>query len=183
MFVICSKSSVSDANPQHLILQRVRDLTAALMEEAYARAERAGAGEWPAAVAVFEGLARGVRMTIALELRVGAAARLADQTLARSGQRASAPRERLDMREREREAETDGYDATPLGRIAALADVLSEHPELDPGGHIGAEVIVLRTLVDGDPPPPEPPPEWARPHRQSRSIESAAHPRLRQHSG
>ena len=144
-------------NPQNLILQRVRDLTATLMEEAYVRVERAGAGEWPAAVAVFEGLARGVRMTIALELRVGAAARLADQALARYGHRASAPRERLDMREREREAENDGYDATPVGRVEALASVLSEHPELDPGGHMSAEVIILRKALDAGPPPGPPP--------------------------
>lgn len=204
---------MTDTARQQQTLHRVGELTAMLMERAYARAEAVEGADWVAAAGLFEGLARGVRLTIALELRLLAFEHQQSQVAQRIDTYRQRPeRDRpevgrpevvgpafmgpevvvsgADPREREREAETetDGYAATPLGRIAALQSHIAAAPDLDPDRRVGAEIIELKAFLAGPPPPKPsgPPAQSDHPAAEpgfGRPLNRAERRRLRRSSG
>ena len=149
------------------VLAHLAEMTSAVLEAAFARVQVAEGPAFLEAVSAYSDLSRGLRLTIALDLRVAAFARVAAQPV---HLRAEGPEiEALDAverpgrgdpveREREREVEHDGYPMDTLGRVSALQNIITRTPDLDPDRKVSAQIIELKAFLEGpEPTPPEPP--------------------------
>ena len=134
---------------------QLTEMTSVLLERALARTEAAEGPAFFEAVEAFNDLGRGVRLSIALDLRLAAFARIAAEPvrLRVESTEPSARPERGDPREREREVESDGFPMDPMGRVTALETLLIRTPDLDPGGKVSAEIIELKAFLEGSKPP------------------------------
>jgi len=150
-------------------LAHLAEMTSVVLEAAFARVQVAEGPAFLEAVSAYSDLGRGLRLTIALDLRVAAFARVADQPvrLRAADTEIEAPDfvepvERPDSadpveREREREIEHDGYPMDALGRVSALQNIITRTPDLDPDRKVSAQIIELKAFLEGpEPTPPEP---------------------------
>ena len=151
--------------PHRASLLRLAQMTSSVLEAAFARMQASEGSAFFQAAGVFSDLGRGLRLTIALDLRLAqfnpAAAQPTsiraeaseDETyLEREdpAERAVSPE-----RERERETERDGFAMDPMGRICALEALITRTPALDPDRRVSAQIIELKAFLgDAEPPPP-----------------------------
>ena len=162
-----------EADIHRRTLAHLAEMTLAMSEQVYAQAMgREGDGLIQAA-SVFGDLGRGLRLTIALDLRLAAFNPAAAE--ARSVARAetiilsdpAAHKTQRDRPERERESESDrdGFPMDPMGRVRALERIITRNPTLDPDHRVSAEIIQLKAfLTEPESPTPAPPkPPAARP--------------------
>ena len=129
MFRICSlplMSADADIAPHRATLQSLAEMTMAMTEQVYAQAMAHEGDALIQAAGVFADLGRGLRLTIALDLRLAAfnpaAAGVRSVATAAETSDAATPTERREYPERERETETerDGFPMDPMGRVQAL---------------------------------------------------------------
>jgi hypothetical protein len=156
LFFICSLSAVQDfadmAEAHEWTLRRLREMAGRLTEQAYLRAsEAAGSGLDPEAAArwmlVFDRMARGLRLSIALEARLSRERRWdADETLRESSGERCEPRWRTraargadaapeaEPVECDREPDDDGLpgDAPLARRIGRLKAIIEGAGSIDP---------------------------------------------------
>ena len=156
-------------------LAHLAEMTLAMTGQVYAQAMGRDGDALIQAASVFADLGRGLRLTIALDLRLAAfnPATAEARSVARAETitlpNAATPAERRDRPERERETESesdrDGFPMDPLGRVQALERIITRNPTLDPDHKVSAEIIQLKAFLTGpEPPTPAPPrPPAARP--------------------
>ncbi len=154
-------STASAIRSHRTTLMHLTEMTSAVVEVAYARTMAAEGPAFLEAVEVFSDLGRGLRLSIALDLRLMAFARVADQPVrvrTETPERAEpATRTEPMERERERDVERDSFPMDPLGRVCALEHIITRTPELDPDRKVSAEIIELKAFLERpEPTPPEP---------------------------
>jgi len=154
-------SSVTDIAGHRTSLMRLSEMTSAVLEGVFALTETAKGPAFYKAVDVFSELGRGLRLTIGLDLRLMAFARVADQPVRQGAgtvERAEpATRPEPVERERERDVERDSFPMDPLGRVCALERIITRTPALDPDRKVSAEIIEIKAFLEASgPTPPEP---------------------------
>ncbi len=170
-------------------LMHLTEMTSAVLDVAYARTMAAEGPAFLEAVEVFSDLGRGLRLSIALDLRLMAFARAADQPLRQrmeTAERAEpAARSEPMERERERDIERDSFPMDPLGRVCALERIITRTPALDPDHKVSAEIIELKAFLERpEPTPPEPSGPLAQPAATlARPPNRAERRRMRRASG
>lgn len=142
-------------------LTHLAGMTSAVLDVAYARTMAAEGPAFYEAVESFSDLGRGLRLSIALDLRLAAFARVTDQPVRVRAEAATSLEQpdhadRLEPVEREREDERDGFPMDALGRVCALEGIITRTPGLDPDRRVSAEIIELKAFLEGSEPPPEP---------------------------
>lgn len=155
--------------PHRSALQRLAEITGEMLELAFARAKAAEGKAFFQAAGVFADLSRGMRLTLALDMRLLRFGVVSAQTVRTEAQArpADAERNAPERREasgyeepsgyeyeRERETESDGYPMDPLGRAEALEAIIARAPDLDPDHRVTAQIIHLKTSLNGSEPPP-----------------------------
>ncbi len=154
-------STASAISAHRTTLMHLTEMTSGVLDVAYARTMAAKGQAFLEAVEVFSDLGRGLRLSIALDLRLMAFARVADQPFrqrAETPERAEpATRSEPMERERERDVERDSFPMDPLGRVCALERIIARTPALDPDRKVSAEIIELKAFLERpEPTPPEP---------------------------
>jgi len=183
--------SVAPALESHrTTLMHLTEMTSGVLRVAYARTLAAEGAAFYAAVEAFSDLGRGVRLSIALDLRLMAFARVADQPVRLRAEAAPSLEqpERSDPpepRERERDVERDSFPMDPLGRVCVLERIITRTPALDPDRRVSAEIIELKAFLEGPTPPPEPsgPPVSKPTPNLNRPPNRAERRRMRRASG
>ena len=161
-YVLLSRMFMAPALESHrTTLMHLTEMTSGVLRVAYARTLAAEGAAFYAAVEAFSDLGRGVRLSIALDLRLMAFARVADQPVRQGAgtvERAEpATRPEPVERERERDVERDSFPMDPLGRVCALERIITRTPALDPDRKVSAEIIEIKAFLEGSgPTPPEP---------------------------
>lgn len=168
MFFLCSVLGMSGFEPHRAALLRLAEMTSSVLEDAFARVKASDGPGFFAATSVFADLGRGLRLTIALDLRLAQFNPAATQptTVRAQASDDETHAEREDFaehpvaleRERERETERDGFAMDPLGRFCALETLITRTPALDPDHKVSAQIIELKAfLSDCELPPTTPP--------------------------
>jgi len=167
-------------------LMRLSEMASAVLEGVFALTETAKGPAFFEAVDVFTELGRGLRLTIGLDLRLMAFARVADQPVRQRTESAPSaePASRPEPLERERECdvERDSFPMDPLGRVCALERIITRTPELDPDRKVSAEIIELKAFLEGPPPTPRGPQARTTP-TPNRPPNRAERRRMRRASG
>ena len=166
MFLLCSSQGMSAFEPHCAALFRLAEMTSSVLEDAFARVKASDGPGFFAATSVFADLGRGLRLTIALDLRLAQFNPAATQPTTVRAQASDdethleredpAERPVSPERERERETEHDGFAMDPMGRVCALESLITRTPALDPDRRVSAQIIELKAFL-GDPEPPLPP--------------------------
>ena len=157
-----------EADIHRRTLAHLAEMTLAMSEQVYTQAMGREGDALIQAAGVFGDLGRGLRLTIALDLRLAAFNLAAAE--ARSIAKAetitlpapAAHKTQRERPEREREIESesdrDGFPMDPMGRVQALERIITRNPTLDPDRKVSAEIIQLKAfLMEPEPPTPAPP--------------------------
>lgn len=174
MFPLCSGWVVfNQAAPSRhsACLEELAELSMQLLRKVHRLAMETEGKDFVSAALLCNDIAKGVRLSIALERRVMSCK--PDQVRVEASEpRDPETRERRSEveRDRERERESDSFPMTVLGRAEAFLRLLTRNPDIDPDGRVTAQVIQIKAYLSGKAPDPDPPPTRPKVHPTSEPI-------------